>query len=141
MLAQEVLVASLCTEHRQVKSDKQVSVISVHPSCSNLEVCMNPIVYSPANRSNLGALMREPKRPKNRARRFRSARIAHELKNCMSMLILAVADLETRSSDPAAVFQSRREIFEKAVFEINTLVDELVQLVQEGTHKEPMSER
>jgi signal transduction histidine kinase len=102
---------------------------------------MNPIVHSPANKSKLGALMQKSKRPNNRARRFRSARIAHELKNCMSMLILAVADLETRSSDPSAVFQSRRETFEKAVFEINTLVDELVQLVQEGTHKERMSER
>ena len=102
---------------------------------------MNPIVYSPAKKSHLGALMQKAKRPRDRLRRFRSAQIAHELKNCMSMLILAVASLESHSSDPSVVFQSRRKTFERAVFEMDRLVDELVRLIQEETHEKQMNER
>ena len=90
---------------------------------------MDPI--SRLAKSDIGNLLSKPQRPNKRLRCFRSARIAHELKNCMTVLVLAVASFDRRA-DASVIAEPRRETFERALFEMNRLVDELVGLVQDG---------
>jgi vacuolar-type H+-ATPase subunit D/Vma8 len=94
---------------------------------------MHPIAYLPAKRNEFRALLKSGERSSDKFRRSRSARIAHELKNCMSVLVLAFASLDSPPSDSSFAAQPRKEMFDKALSEMNRLVDELVELVHDGT--------
>jgi hypothetical protein len=50
-------------------------------------------------------------------------RIAHDLKNCMSVLLLAITSLKDNTDQPF-ISVSRRRVLENVVEEMNRLVDE-----------------
>src|SRR5437016_1626041 len=52
-------------------------------------------------------------------------RIAHDLKNCMSVLLLAITSLKDNTDQPL-ISVSRRRDLENVVEEMNCLVDEMV---------------
>jgi hypothetical protein len=54
-------------------------------------------------------------------------RIAHELKNCMSVLLLAITGLKD-NLDQSLIPVSRRQVLADVVAEMNRLVDEIVVL-------------
>ena len=56
-------------------------------------------------------------------------RIAHDLKNCMSVLLLAITNLKG-NVDQALISPSRRRVLEDVVGEMNRLVDEMVRSVE-----------
>lgn len=61
--------------------------------------------------------------------RAQIAQTAHNLKNCMHVLLLAISSLKQNSDQPL-IPTSRRKALENAVAEMNQLVDEIVELVQ-----------
>jgi hypothetical protein len=60
-------------------------------------------------------------------------RIVHDLKNCMSVLLLAVSSPK-ENSDQSPISMSRRKALEDTITEMNRLVDEMAGLV-EGNDK------
>ena len=52
-------------------------------------------------------------------------RIAHDLKNCMSVLLLAITSLK---DNQPLISESRKRVLEHVVEEMNDLVDEMVRL-------------
>jgi hypothetical protein len=61
-------------------------------------------------------------------------RIAHDLKNCMSVLLLAITSLKGNVDQPL-ISLSRRRVLEDVVGEMNHLVDEMVRLVESQGNK------
>ena len=58
-----------------------------------------------------------------------TARIAHDLKNCMSVLLLAITSLKG-NMDQALISPPRRRLLEDVVGEMTRLVDEMIRLVE-----------
>jgi hypothetical protein len=56
-------------------------------------------------------------------------RIAHDLKNCMSVLLLAITSLKDNMDQPL-ISMSRGQVLEHMVGEMNRLVDEMVRSVE-----------
>lgn len=71
------------------------------------------------------------RRRKTKFPQARSARIAHELKNCMAALILGVAGMEYAAEQPTASV-SQTAMLEKTIQKMNRLIDELVALSERG---------
>jgi len=61
-------------------------------------------------------------------------RIAHDLKNCMSVLLLAITSLKDNMDQPF-ISVSRRRVLENVVEEMNRLVDEMVVLAGRQMNK------
>lgn len=61
-------------------------------------------------------------------------RIAHDLKNCMSVLLLAITSLKDNADQPL-ISLSRRRALEDVVGEMNRLVDQMVRLVERQGNK------
>lgn len=57
--------------------------------------------------------------------RSQTERIAHDLKNCMSVLLLAISSLQ---DNQPLISESRKRVLEDVVEEMNRLVDEMVRL-------------
>ena len=57
------------------------------------------------------------------------AQTAHDLKNSMSVLLLAISSLK-ENSDQSPIPMSRRKALEDAVAQMNHLVDDMVELVK-----------
>ncbi len=55
-------------------------------------------------------------------------RIAHDLKNCMAVFLLAVSSLQDLKDNQAFISASRKRVLENVVEEMNRLVDEMVRL-------------
>ena len=56
-------------------------------------------------------------------------RIVHDLKNCLSVLLLVISTLKV-NSDQSFIANSGRKTIEDAVVEINHLVNEMVALIE-----------
>jgi hypothetical protein len=56
-------------------------------------------------------------------------RIAHDLKNCMSVLLLAITSLKDNMDQPL-ISMPRRRVLEDVVGEMNRLVEEMVRSVE-----------
>jgi hypothetical protein len=63
-----------------------------------------------------------------------TARIAHDLKNCMSVLLLAITSLKG-NMDQALISPPRRRVLEDVVGEMTRLVDEMIRVVERQGHK------
>jgi len=61
-------------------------------------------------------------------------RIAHDLKNCMSVLLLAITSLKG-NVDQALISPSRRRVLEDVVGEMTRLVDEMIRVVERQEDK------
>jgi hypothetical protein len=61
--------------------------------------------------------------------RVQIERAAHDLKNCMSVLLLAISSLKDNGNQPAVPI-GRRQGLEDLVTEMNRLVDEMVRLAE-----------
>jgi hypothetical protein len=61
-------------------------------------------------------------------------RIAHDLKNCMSVLLLAITSLKDNGNQ-SLISTSRRQVLEDVVEEMNRLVDQMVGLVERQVKK------
>lgn len=66
--------------------------------------------------------------------RSQTERIAHDLKNCMSVLLLAITSLKDNVDQPLISLSHRREL-EDVIEEMNSLVDEMVRLVERQGNK------
>jgi hypothetical protein len=82
------------------------------------------VVYLPVLKRHPSApvqhLEREPQATGSRAR---AVRLAHDLKNCMSVMLFGVASLEASGS------RAHKKLLEDAVAEMDRLVDDIVQIV------------
>jgi len=63
-----------------------------------------------------------------------TARIAHDLKNCMSVLLLAIASLKG-NMDQALISPPLRRVLEDVVREMTRLVDEMIRMVERQEDK------
>ena len=61
-------------------------------------------------------------------------RVAHDLKNCMSVLLLAITSLPD-NGDQSAIPAARAQLLENVVQEMQGLVDEMVELAEQQTDK------
>jgi triphosphoribosyl-dephospho-CoA synthetase len=59
-------------------------------------------------------------------------RVAHDLKNCMSVLLLAITSLK---DNQPLISASRKRVLENVVEEMNRLVDEMVRLAGTQVNK------
>jgi len=63
-----------------------------------------------------------------------TARIAHDLKNCMSVLLLAITSLKG-NMDQALISPPLRRVLEDVVGEMARLVDEMIRMVERQRDK------
>src|SRR5688572_20931399 len=95
---------------------------------------MSTVVYFPASKKNRPrprSRIAKRKEPQTTISYSQSARIAHKLKNCMTVLLLRSAclhDQSGRATDPRSHGQTSKEV----IAEMDRLVDEFVRLVQSG---------
>lgn len=93
---------------------------------------MSTVVYFPASKKNrTRARIAKPKEPQTTISYSQSSRIAHELKNCMTVLLLRSTCSEGKV-DRATDSRSHEQTLEELVAEMDRLVDEFVRLVESG---------
>jgi hypothetical protein len=91
---------------------------------------MSKIVYLPTSINDPPrALTKQPEAQEIHVCRAQIGRAAHDLKNCMSVLLLAISTLTDNGNQPAIQI-GRRQTLENLVAEMNRIVDEMVGLVE-----------
>jgi hypothetical protein len=94
---------------------------------------MSTVVYFPVSKKNrTRSRIAKPKEPQTTISYSQSARIAHELKNCMTVLLLRSACSEG-GVDQATDSRAHGQTLEEVVAEMDRLVDEFVRLVENGS--------
>ena len=94
---------------------------------------MSAVVYFPASKKNrTRSRIAKPKEPQTTISYLQSARIAHELKNCMTVLLLRSTCSEGRV-DRAPDSRSHGQTLEEVIAEMDRLVDEFVRLLESGS--------
>jgi hypothetical protein len=89
---------------------------------------MSKILYLPTpTQDRMQAPMEKPEAQEIGDRCSQTERIAHELKNCMSVLLLAITGLKD-NVDQSLISVSRRQVLADVVAEMSRLVDEIVVL-------------
>ncbi len=88
---------------------------------------MSRILYLPASKHSPSRAQAQT--PNSAVRRYRRGaderQLIHDLKNCMSALLLGLATLE-RDGDQWKISARSREVFEDVVLDMNRIVDELI---------------
>jgi hypothetical protein len=98
-------------------------------------VFMSTILYLPTStKSRTQNLLQESEAKETGICCSQTERIAHDLKNCMSVLLLAITSLKDNVDQPL-ISLSRRRVLEDVVGEMNRLVDEMVRLVESQGNK------
>lgn|SRR5687767_6492198 len=93
---------------------------------------MSTVVYFPVSKKNRSrSRITKPKDPQTTISYSQSARIAHELKNCMTVLLLRCACSEG-DADRKADSRLNEQTLEEVVAEMDRLVEKLVRLVESG---------
>lgn len=91
---------------------------------------MSKVLYLPTPSKNpTSVLMKQPEAQEIGISHAQIPRIVHDLKNCMSVLLLVISTLK-ENSDQSPISISRRKAIEDAVAEMNHLVNEMVGLVE-----------
>ena len=98
-------------------------------------VVMSTILYLPiSTKSRTQTPLQESEAKETGICCSQTERIAHDLKNCMSVLLLATTSLKGNVDQPL-ISPSRRRVLEDVVGEMNHLVDEMVRLVESQGNK------
>jgi hypothetical protein len=96
---------------------------------------MSTIVYLPTSaKGRTQAPIQESEAQETGICCSETERIAHDLKNCMSVLLLAITSLKDNMDQPF-ISLSRRRVLENVVEEMNRLVDEMVVLAGRQMNK------
>jgi len=96
---------------------------------------MSTIVYLPTSaKGRTQAPIQESEAQETGICCSETERIAHDLKNCMSVLLLAITSLKDNMDQPFMSL-SRRRVLENVVEEIHRLVDEMVLLAGRQMNK------
>ena len=91
---------------------------------------MSTVLHLPTStKSGTQTPLQEPEAKETGISCSETERIAHDLKNCMSVLLLAITSLKS-NVDQALISPSRRRVLEDVVGEMTRLVDEMVRLVE-----------
>jgi hypothetical protein len=91
---------------------------------------MSTILYLPTStKSRTQSLLQESEAKETGICCSQTERIAHDLKNCMSVLLLAITSLKANMDQPL-ISMPRRRVLEDVVGEMNRLVDEMVRSVE-----------
>lgn len=91
---------------------------------------MSTVLYLPTStKGGTQTALQEPEAKETGTCCSETERIAHDLKNCMSVLLLAITSLKG-NVDQALISPPRRRVLEDVVGEMTRLVDEMVRLVQ-----------
>jgi hypothetical protein len=96
---------------------------------------MSKILYLPTStKDRTQATIQESEAQETGIRCSQTERIAHDLKNCMSVLLLAITSLKDNVDQPL-ISASRRRVLEDVIGEMNRLVDQMVELVERQVKK------
>ncbi|HSE85042.1 MAG TPA: hypothetical protein VLJ79_02365 [Candidatus Binatia bacterium] len=96
---------------------------------------MSKILYLPTStKGRTQATIQESEAQETGIRCSQMERIAHDLKNCMSVLLLAITSLKDNVDQPL-ISASRRRVLEDVIGEMNRLVDQMVGLVERQVKK------
>lgn len=96
---------------------------------------MSKILYLPTStKGRTQATIQESEAQETGIRCSQTKRIAHDLKNCMSVLLLAITSLKDNVDQPL-ISASRRRVLEDVIGEMNRLVDQMVGLVERQVKK------
>jgi hypothetical protein len=96
---------------------------------------MSKILYLPTStKGRTQATIQESEAQETGIRCSQPERIAHDLKNCMSVLLLAITSLKDNVDQPL-ISASRRRVLEDVIGEMNRLVDQMVGLVERQVKK------
>jgi hypothetical protein len=91
---------------------------------------MSRVAYLPTSINDPArALTKQPEAQEIDVCRAQIGRAAHDLKNCMSVLLLAISTLTDNGNQPAIQI-GRSQTLEDLVAEMNRIVDEMVGLVE-----------
>jgi hypothetical protein len=91
---------------------------------------MRKVLYLPTPSKNpTPALSKAPGAQEIAISQAQIPRLAHDLKNCMSVLLLAISSLK-ENSGLSPISTSRRKALEDVISEMNYLVNEMVRLVE-----------
>jgi hypothetical protein len=94
---------------------------------------MNRVAYLPTSINGPArALTKQPEAQEIDVCRAQIERTAHDLKNCMSVLLLAISSFKDNGNQPAGPIGCRQAL-EELVTELNRLVDEMVGLAERAT--------
>ena len=97
---------------------------------------MSRILYLPTSTTDRAqASIQESEAQETSIRCSQTERIAHDLKNCMSVLLLAITSLKDNGNQSLISTSRRRAALENVVEEMNRLVDEMVGLVKRQEKK------
>jgi hypothetical protein len=72
--------------------------------------------------------------PQTGSRCFQTKRIAHDLNNCMAVLLLAVTSLKD-NGDQSVIPAARVQLLENVVQQMQRLVDQMIELAERQTDK------
>src|SRR5215510_13331691 len=98
-------------------------------------VFMSTVLYLPTStKAETETPLQEPEAKETGNCSSETARIAHDLKNCMSVLLLAITSLKG-NMDQALISPPRRRLLEDVVGEMTRLVDEMIRVVERQGHK------
>jgi hypothetical protein len=93
-------------------------------------VFMSKALYLPTPSKNpTPVLIKKPEAQEMGSSHAQISRIVHDLKNCMSVLLLVISSLK-ENTDQSTIAVSRRKAIEDAVAEMNHLVNEMAGLVE-----------
>jgi len=96
---------------------------------------MSTVLYLPTStKAGTETPLQEPEAKETGNCSSETARIAHDLKNCMSVLLLAITSLKG-NMDQALISPPRRRVLEDVVGEMTRLVDEMIRVVERQGHK------
>jgi hypothetical protein len=100
------------------------------------------VVYLPIlKRHSPAPIQHLERKPQATVSSARAVRLAHDLKNCMSVMLFGVASLEASGS------RTHKKLLEDAIAEMDRLVDDIVQIVAaksrraSAKHHSPASSR
>ena len=96
---------------------------------------MSTVLYLPTStKGGIQTPLQEPDAKETSSSCSETERIAHDLKNCMSVLLLAITSLKG-NMDQALISPSRRRVLEDVVGEMTRLVDEMIRVVERQRDK------
>jgi len=98
-------------------------------------VFMSTVLYLPTStKAETETPLQEPEAKGTGNCSSETARIAHDLKNCMSVLLLAITSLKG-NMDQALISPPLRRVLEDVVGEMTRLVDEMIRVVERQRDK------
>jgi signal transduction histidine kinase len=95
---------------------------------------MSTILHLPVKSSEIRAAVKNEAAQQKRSRSSQTKRAAHDLRNCMSVLLLAITSLKDNGNQ-SVISASRAQALENVVHEMERLVDEMVGLAEPQTDK------